>query len=209
MTTDAQISISRISAEEMASHLAGLGALLHACVHDGASVGFVLPYSREDAEAYWRDKVRPELAGGGLVCLVARRKGEIVGSGQLAYDTMPNQRHRADVRKLLVHPNHRRQGIARALMGELERIAWTLGRRLLTLDTRSGDKAEPLYLSLGYRIAGVIPGYCRDPFEDKLDSTTIMYKLLGTEGGSAMSTAAPAAPAACGRGESGTAPAPG
>lgn len=209
MTTDARISIERLSAEEMASHLAALGALLHACVHDGASVGFVLPYTQEDAEGYWRDKVLPELKAGGLVCLVARRDGETVGSAQLAYDTMPNQLHRADVRKLLVHPRHRRQGIARALMGELERIAGALGRSLLTLDTRSGDKAEPLYLSLGYRIAGVIPNYCRDPFEERLDSTTIMYKLLDAETGAAMSRAGPGARAACGPGEGGTLPAPG
>ena len=37
---------------------------------------------------------------------------------------------------------------------------------------------SPLYASLGYQTAGVIPGYCRDPFEDRLDPTTIMYKAL-------------------------------
>ena len=53
-----------------------------------------------------------------------------------------------------------------------------VGRSLLTLDTRTGDHAEPLYAALGYRIAGIIPGYCRDPFESKLDPTTVMYKTL-------------------------------
>jgi hypothetical protein len=63
-------------------------------------------------------------------------------------------------------------------MAELEDLARRLGRTLLTLDTRTGDSAEPLYASLGYQTAGVIPGYCRHPFEDRLDSTTIMYKVL-------------------------------
>jgi ribosomal protein S18 acetylase RimI-like enzyme len=82
------------------------------------------------------------------------------------------------VSKLLVDPEFRRRGLARALMVAIERRAAGLGRSLLTLDTRTGDKAEPLYASLGYETAGVIPGYCRDPFEDRLDSTTIMYKTL-------------------------------
>jgi hypothetical protein len=39
--------------------------------------------------------------------------------------------------------------------------------------------AEPLYASLGYATAGVIPGYCCDPAApDRLDATTIMYKAL-------------------------------
>jgi hypothetical protein len=53
-----------------------------------------------------------------------------------------------------------------------------LQRSLLTLDTRTGDKAEPLYTVLGYQTAGVIPQFCRDTREERLDSTTIMYKAL-------------------------------
>ena len=169
---------STFSADDIASHLRELGALLHACVHAGASVGFVLPFTPGDGEAFWRNKVLPAVRGGGRVLLVARSGGRIVGTVQLGYDTLPNQPHRAEVSKLLVHPECRRRGIARALMAELERQAPRLGRSLLTLDTRTGDKAEPLYASLGYRTAGIIPGYCRDPFEDRLDSTTIMYKAL-------------------------------
>lgn len=171
-------AISAFSADEAAACLGELGALLHACVHDGASIGFVLPYAAADAEAFWRLKVLPALRGGGLVLLVARREGRIVGTVQLDHDTMPNQRHRAEVRKLLVHPDCRRRGIARALMAEAERHAAALGRSLLTLDTRTGDMAEPLYVSLGYRTAGIIPGYCRDTLTERLDSTTIMYKPL-------------------------------
>jgi len=91
---------------------------------------------------------------------------------------MPNQRHRAEVRKLLVHPDARRRGIARALMAAIERRARHLGRSLLTLDTRTGDGAERLYASLGYETAGVIPGFARDTTEDRLDATTIMYKTV-------------------------------
>ena len=170
------IAIASLSADD--ADVAELGALLHACVHDGASIGFVLPFSPQQSEAYWRDKVRPRLLDGSVVLLVARMGDRIVGSVQLDHDTPPNQTHRAEVRKLLVHPECRRQGIAKALMAAIESRAAALGRSLLTLDTRTGDHAEPLYSSLGYHVAGIIPGYCRDPFEAKLDPTTIMYKTL-------------------------------
>ena len=79
---------------------------------------------------------------------------------------------------MLVHPAYRRKGYARALMVELERRACALKRSLLTLDTRTGDKAEPLYASLGYEVTGIIPDFCRDTLSDRLDPTTIMYKRL-------------------------------
>lgn len=175
---DRVVTITELSADAAAGQLGELGALLHACVHDGASVGYVLPFPPAAAEAFWRDKVLPALRGGARVLWVARRDGRIVGSVQLDHDTPPNQPHRAEVRKLLVHPDFRRQGISRALMAALEHRAAGLGRSLLTLDTRTGDNAEPLYRSLGYTAVGVIPGYCRDPFADQLDPTTIMYKVL-------------------------------
>lgn len=178
MTGDPHTIISIFSVDDIASHVRELGALLHACVHDGASIGFVLPFTADDSEAFWRNKVLAEVRDGTRVLLIARQRGRIAGSVQLDYDTPPNQPHRAEVRKLLVHPKFRRQGIAQALMAELERLAGELGRSLITLDTRTGDKAEPLYASSGYKTVGIIPGYCRDPSEDRLDSTTIMYKVL-------------------------------
>jgi GNAT superfamily N-acetyltransferase len=171
-------TITTFSADDLVRHSSELGTLLHACVHDGASVGFVLPHSVEESEAFWRGKVLPSLRAGTLVLFVARHGESIAGTVQLDYDTMPNQRHRAEVRKLLVHPARRREGIAKALMTELESRAHQLQRSLLTLDTRTGDKAEPLYAALGYRTAGVIPQFCRDTQDERLDSTTIMYKAL-------------------------------
>jgi ribosomal protein S18 acetylase RimI-like enzyme len=176
---DSQITISIFTADDIADHVHELGVLLHACVHDGASISFVLPFTTDDSEAFWSNKVLPAVRDGTRVLLVARKSGRIVGSVQLDYDTPPNQPHRAEVRKLLVHPDFRRQGIAKALLAELERLAGQLGRSLITLDMRTGDKAESLYVSLDYKIVGVIPGYSRDPINrERLDPTTIMYKML-------------------------------
>ncbi len=161
-------------------HIRGLSELLYATIHDGGGIGFLLPHTMAESVAFWRGHVQPSLQDGRLILLIARLGDRIAGSVQLGYDTPANQPHRADVKKLLVHPAHRRQGIARALMAELEQQARKLGRNLLTLDTRTGDHAEPLYRSLGYQTVGIIPGYCLDTIErNKLDSTTIMYKSLG------------------------------
>lgn len=169
--------IGELTADELERETGALAELLHVCVHAGASVGFILPCPLAECEAFWR-KVLAAVRDGGRVLLVARLDGRIVGTVQLDHDTPANQPHRAEVRKLLVHPEFRRRGISRALMLELERRAAALGRRLLTLDTRTGDAAEPLYAGLGYETVGVIPGYCLDPEEDRLDGTTIMYKQL-------------------------------
>src|SRR5690242_9151813 len=181
MTTDTRIIIAPYTAGALSAQARELGALLHACVHDGASIGFVLPFTLDDGEAFWRDAVLPAVRNGTRALLVARgvgADGRLVGTVQLDYDTMPNQVHRAEVRKLLVHPDARRRGVGRALMGELERLARQLGRSLLTLDTRTGDTAERLYASLGYETAGVIPCYARAPDGGRLDATTIMYKTV-------------------------------
>jgi len=77
-----------------------------------------------------------------------------------------------------VHPKARRRGVARALMQAVETVARKEGRTLITLDTRTGDMAETLYLSMGYIKAGIIPGYAVDPEGKKLEATTILYKEL-------------------------------
>ncbi|MEJ6783882.1 GNAT family N-acetyltransferase [Aminobacter sp. Piv2-1] len=177
MTDD--IGISAFAAEDLRENLGELGGLLNACVHGGASISFVLPHSQADSEAFWLDKVLPGVADGTRLLLVAKKGGRIAGSVQLNGDMPPNQPHRAEVNKLLVHPDFRRSGIGRRLMAELEQRAAAAGRSLITLDTRSGDKAEPLYAGLGYRTVGIIPGFARDPMGgERLDPTTIMYKTL-------------------------------
>jgi len=178
LTTHASLTLSLFSGDDITTHLDGLAELLQACILAGASIGFIMPHAREDSDAFWTEKVRPAVQGGTRLLLVAICDDRIAGSVQLDYDTPANQPHRAEIRKLLVHPDFRRQGIARALMAEIERHAIRLERSLITLDTRTGDSAEPLYRSLGYHTTGIIPGYCRDPFTERLDATTIMYKTL-------------------------------
>ena len=155
-----------------------LADVLHACVRKGASVSFVLPFSHEDARAFWADQVLPAVTAGSRRLLVARSASKIIGTVQLDLATPPNQPHRAEVKKLLVHPDARRGGIARSLMTAVEAEAREAGRTLLTLDTVTGGPAEALYTSLGYSVAGVIPGYAWNFDSTAIEPTTVMYKSL-------------------------------
>ena len=155
-----------------------LGDVLHAVVHQGAGVSFVAPFSLDEARAFWVDKVLPGVSARTRRVLVARSGTRIVGTVQLDLAMPPNQRHRAEVAKLLVHPTARRRGIARALMIALEEIAQSEERTLLTLDTWTGGGAERLYQSLGYVTVGVIPRFARGSLTPALEPTTIMYKEL-------------------------------
>jgi ribosomal protein S18 acetylase RimI-like enzyme len=157
--------------------IALLGDLLHDCVHAGAAVSFVLPLSRTEAAAFWLDKILPAVKAGTCRVVVARRGPEIVGTVQVDLATPPNQPHRGEIRKLLVHPAARRNGIARALMLAIEEQAHDARRTLLTLDTASAA-AEHLYASLGYVRVGVIPRFSVRPESPELEGTTVMYKEL-------------------------------
>ena len=167
-----------VGAGALARDLDALAEILRAVVHDGAGVSFVVPFSIDDARAFWVEKVLPGVRDGVRRVLVARSGTDIVGTVQLDLTVPPNQRHRAEVVKLLVHPNARRRGIARALMTAVEPVARQERRTLLTLDTWTGGAAEALYRSLAYVTVGVIPRYARGSLTPDLEPATIMYKEL-------------------------------
>jgi hypothetical protein len=175
---DAQpIKVAAIDPAGLAKSGERLTQILHACVHEGASIGFVMPFDRSEARAYWLDRVAAPHAAGGKLVLIATLGDDIAGTAQLDLDSMPSKRHHAEVSKVLVDPAFRRAGVGRALMQEIERHAAREGRWLLTLDT-AGDAAEALYRSLGYSLAGAIPNYARNAFEESYDATRLMYKEL-------------------------------
>jgi hypothetical protein len=171
------IKVAALDPATLAKAVERLGQILHACVHEGASIGFVMPFELSQARAYWLDRVAAAHAAGGKIVLIATLDRRIVGTAQLDLDSMPSKRHHAEISKVLVDPGFRRAGVGRALMQEIERRAANEGRWLLTLDT-AGDAAEALYRSLGYRLAGAIPNYARKAFEDSYEATRVMYKDL-------------------------------
>lgn len=138
----------------------------------GASVGYLPPLDQREAEAYWRQVLRP-----GNLLLVAEQSGKIVGTAQLELAMRLNGRHRAEVNKVLVHPDVQRQGIGRKLMVAIDDLARREGRSLLHLDTRDGDPSNSLYASVGYTEVGKIPMWARSA-TGKLDATVFYFKIL-------------------------------
>ena len=172
-----RVTIEASSAEAAPSDLPALSALLNDAVESGASIGFVPPLAAGEADAYWRTVVAA-LREGARVLLVARdAAGAVVGSAQLELAVRPNARHRAEVAKVMVHTQARRQGIGRALMRAVEAEARRRGRTTLVLDTRRGDHAERLYAGVGWTLAGVIPKYARSA-DGRVDPSAFYYKLL-------------------------------
>lgn len=156
----------------IAEHVERLSEILVKVVEDGASVGFLPPMEQAEARRYWENVLQP-----GVILLVAKINNEIVGSVQLHASTKQNGRHRAEIAKLMAHPDYRRKGIGRRLMQAAEARAKQAGRTLLVLDTREGDPSNLLYASLGYKEAGRIPDYARSADGD-LHATVFYYKSI-------------------------------
>jgi ribosomal protein S18 acetylase RimI-like enzyme len=172
------IEIRRLQPADFERCLDGLAAVLEDCVAGGASVSYLAPFSHADARAAFQAFADEAIAGHRLV-LAAFAGDEIVGSVQVVFAPQPNQPHRADIAKLLVHRSARRRGIAQLLMERAEEEARAEGRTLLVLDTVTGDAAERLYTRLGWTRVGVIPGYALYPDGRPCD-TTVFWKRLGT-----------------------------
>lgn len=168
--------VEMLDAAAAASAERRLSEILIACVAAGASVSYLPPLAREKSLAFWK-RVSTDVAQGHRVLLAAWLDGALVGTVQLDLATPENQPHRAEVAKLLVDPGCRRQGVGGALMQRAEQAALRLGRRLLTLDTRAGDLAEPLYRRLGWQEAGRIPGYALDE-AGKPHATVLFWKVM-------------------------------
>jgi ribosomal protein S18 acetylase RimI-like enzyme len=154
-----------------------LADVLIACVAAGASVSFLPPLSAEAAQGFWRRSLA-DIALDRKAIWVAWADGALVGTVTLDLATPPNQPHRAEVAKLLVHPAARRRGVGQALMAALEAEALRRGRRLLTLDTRADDAGEALYRRLGWQEAGRIPGYALNA-DGSASATVLFYKQIG------------------------------
>lgn len=171
------ITISQLDASAARLGIEDLIDILQQSVFAGASIGFVLPFPKSEAKEWW-DEIIHDLEANRVVLLAALQENKrIVGTAQLWPATKPNQPHRADVSKVLVHPDFRRLGIASRLMDEVDNQATKLGRKTLVLDTATGSEAEGLYQKCGWIRVGDIPDYAMWPNES-LCSTTFYYKLL-------------------------------
>lgn len=169
-------TIERLERPVAESDIGALARLLVDTVESGAAVSFLAPLTVAEAEAWWRStfsRSHPR-----AIYLVARDAGGIAGTVQLHPAWAPNQPHRAEIAKLLVHRRSRRRGLGAQLMHAIEEAARRDGFTLLTLDAKRGAAAEQLYRQLGWTFVGTIPRFALDPDGAGMHDAVIFYKEL-------------------------------
>jgi GNAT superfamily N-acetyltransferase len=174
MAATEQIEIRRLGPDEPRERLDALAEVLADCVAGGASVGYMAPFSHAQARTVFEEYAR-DAEQGRRIIFGAFLDGNLVGTAQLVLAVPPNQPHRADVARVLVHRSARRRGIAQHLMEQLEREARAEGKTLLVLDAVTGGDAARLYERTGWNMVGVIPNYALYPDGRPCD-TTVFWK---------------------------------
>ncbi len=162
--------------KDITAYLPSLTEMLVETVAQGASIGFHPPLPPQEAIEYWQ-QTQEKIRAGSTLMLVAHTDGKAVGTVQLALESKPNARHRAEVQKLMVHPAWRSGGVGRKLMQALEKLADEHNRTLLMLDTDRGSAAEGLYQRMAYNRVGDVPDYTVQA-DGRTSATVIFYKHL-------------------------------
>lgn len=103
---------------------------------------------------------------------------EVSGVVSLSMPTSQTGPFRGLVQKLFISPYHRRKGLARQLMAELEKEALNRGKWSLMLDTTVGTSAEHVYPKLGYNVLGVVKNYGFTPKDHTLVDEIFFWKDL-------------------------------
>lgn len=129
-----------------ADHLDQIAALERAC--------FSAPWSRE--------MLAEELDNLRASYIVAERDGGVLG-----YAGLHAVLDEGYITNVAVSPEHRREGVGRALLEVFLRFGRESGLRFLTLEVRAGNEAAiGLYESCGFREAGRRKNYYDAPRED-------------------------------------------
>ena len=140
--------------EMNADHVAQVAALERLCFAD--------PWSEKS--------IASELNNPLALWLVAVEGDSVVG--YIGSQTVLDE---SDMMNVAVHPDHRRRGVAEALVTALSDALKARGSVSLTLEVRaSNEPAKALYEKLGFALAGRRPNYYRNPREDAL----ILRKML-------------------------------
>jgi hypothetical protein len=105
-----EFEIRRLGSVEVEEQLDALAGVLVDCVAGGASVSYLAPFSHKDARGAF-EGVAAEVEQGRRLLLAAFAGGDLVGTVQVILALPPNQPHRAEIAKLLVHRSARRRGV--------------------------------------------------------------------------------------------------
>jgi GNAT superfamily N-acetyltransferase len=156
--SDTSIGIRAISHTGLDHALPELAVLFRDVVNETGTLGFLPTMADDESLNYWLS-LRADLRAGTRILLAAYDGDRIVGSGQLEFAKWPSAYHRAEIHKVFVAKEARGRGVGGLIVRALQKVAKLRGRTLLLLNARDGGPGERLYLQLGFKKVGVIPGY--------------------------------------------------
>lgn len=174
------------SSSSLTPHLAALQSLLQHCVNDDpstSSIGFFAPLSPSKALAHWTADLLPPspspTATNSLLIATAAADGTLAATVQVVKMAKETHLFRGEVRKLLVHPRHRRAGLGRRMMDAAEAVAREqMGIEVLVLDTASDTPARAFYSNTGWLEWGVCPDYAMFADGRKAECSFFVKKLV-------------------------------
>ncbi len=154
----------------------GLADLLLESVRDGASLGCLAPLDRDLAMGYW-NRLQARL-GDAETLWIAEDARRVIACVHLSCCMRETERHRADLRQLVVRPYCRRRGIATALLAQAEAHAVSQGRTLLVANAKAGSPADRSLGRPRWQCAGVVPGYAASPDGELRDAVRLFRSLV-------------------------------
>ena len=203
-TIPAGLSVVNASQADNPALLESLFHLHATCIlNDHTMATFIPPLSSERMRARWRTFLDEIKSGKRIIviftCPTANRSAppytivhpfdseespflspdqDLAGTVSLSMPPSETGPFRGIVQNLFVSPYHRRKGLARQMLAELERQALSYDRWNLMLDTMQGSAAETLYHRLGWEKLGVVRDYGIDPRDGRLLDEVFFVKDL-------------------------------
>ncbi|CAL9604296.1 Mycothiol acetyltransferase [Actinosynnema sp. ALI-1.44] len=160
---------------------ASVHSVLHDVVAAGGAIGWQVPPSRAETDA-WLDMVLSRVSSGDGALVLARVDGVVRGTATWLRSTSAVFTHSAEVGRVTTHPSARGLGLGRRLVSAVVDHARAAGLELLTLGVRGNNHgAIELYESLGFREWGRLP-YAIAVGDVRFDEVRMALRLGFREG---------------------------
>jgi acetyltransferase len=140
--------------------VSALAELWTAVTRAGGAVGFVADAPEEDIRAAARQAVE-DVRDGREQLITIDADGGLLGTVFLRRGATATVRHRADVLRLMVHPDLQGRGWGKALLGAVVAAATTIGLEQLLLSARGGTDLPAFYVAQGWTQVGLFPDALR------------------------------------------------
>lgn len=169
------VKLMNSAAELTDELLTQLSLLLVDSVKGNYSVGFMDDSTYADYSSFWISEFNAILNGN--MIQIAFLDQSAVGTVILTRENRANGKHRAELRKLMVHSQFQNLGIGTRLEQAATELARANGIELLYLDSATDFLVAGKYEKWGWVKVGEIPRYARNP-DGSFVSTWFFYKDL-------------------------------